>query len=48
MITAVGDEDIAHQAIEAGAYDYIIKPLDFDYLEMCLLTKILLLSTENV
>lgn len=48
MITAVGDEDIAHQAIELGAYDYIVKPLDFDYLEMCLLTKILLLSTENV
>ena len=48
MITAVGDEDIAQQALEAGAYDYIVKPLDFDYLEMCLFSKILLLGTEYV
>lgn len=48
MITGVGDEDMARQAIELGAYDYIVKPLDFDYLEMCLFTKILLLSAENV
>ena len=47
MITAVGDENIAHQAIEAGAYDYIVKPLDFNYLEICLLTKIALLSADN-
>lgn len=47
MITAVGDEDIAHQAMESGAYDYIVKPLDLDYLEMCLLAKILLSGAEN-
>ena len=30
--------------LEAGAYDYIVKPFDLDYLEMCLLTKVLVLS----
>ncbi|MDP3732076.1 MAG: response regulator [Candidatus Omnitrophota bacterium] len=44
MITGVEDEDIGEVALKSGAYDYITKPLDLDYLEMCLLTKILLLS----
>jgi DNA-binding NtrC family response regulator len=44
MITGVGDEHIAEEAMKSGAYDYVIKPLDLDYLEMCLLTKILLLT----
>lgn len=44
MITGVEDENIGEVALKSGAYDYITKPLDLDYLEMCLLTKILLLS----
>jgi len=44
MITGVEDETIGEQALKAGAYDYITKPLDLDYLEMSVLTKILLLS----
>lgn len=44
MITGVEDENIGEEALKLGAYDYITKPLDLDYLEMCLLTKILLLS----
>ena len=44
IITGLGYEDIAEEAIIAGAYDYITKPLDLHYLEMCLLTKIFLLS----
>lgn len=44
MITGFGDENISQEAMKLGAYDYITKPLDLDYLEMCLITKIILLS----
>ena len=33
MITAVDDEDIAREAIEAGAIEYVTKPLDLNYLD---------------
>jgi len=39
MITGVGEEQIAIEAMDAGAFDYIVKPLNLDYLEMCLLAK---------
>jgi len=42
MITGVGDEDIAKEAMNLGAFDYIIKPVDLNYLETCLLTKVFL------
>jgi len=45
MITGVENENIANEAMKSGAYDYIIKPIDLDRLEVCLLTKILLLSS---
>ncbi|MDP3732546.1 MAG: response regulator [Candidatus Omnitrophota bacterium] len=45
IITGVGEEEIAKEAMNSGAYDYITKPLDLDYLDTCLITKILLLST---
>ena len=38
MITGVEDEAIAKQAMKLGALDYILKPIEFEYLEMCLLT----------
>jgi len=38
MITGVEDEAIAKEAMKLGAYDYILKPIEFEYLEMCLLT----------
>ena len=41
MTTAVADEEIAKRAIKLGAYDYITKPLDLDYLETVLLVKII-------
>ena len=44
MITGIKDERIADQAIKEGAFDYIVKPFDLDYLEMCLVTKMLLAS----
>lgn len=42
MITGVGDEHIAKEAMNLGAFDYITKPVDLNYLETCLLTKVFL------
>ncbi|MFA6411626.1 MAG: response regulator [Syntrophales bacterium] len=39
MVTAVTDDEIARQAIELGAFDYVTKPINFDYLETALLVK---------
>ena len=39
MVTAVHEEDIARNAIEFGAHDYITKPIDFNYLNMVVMTK---------
>lgn len=33
MVTVLTDEDTAKKAIKLGAYDYVTKPLSFDYLE---------------
>lgn len=41
MITGVEDGSVASEAIKSGAYDYVIKPLNLDYLETCLLIKTL-------
>lgn len=41
MITSVVDEELARRAIASGAYEYITKPLDFHYLEIVLLVKII-------
>jgi DNA-binding NtrC family response regulator len=40
MVTAVPDHDLARQAIQLGAYDYITKPMDLNYLETVLMVKI--------
>ena len=40
MITSVNEQEIARQAIELGAFDYIVKPLDLPYLEQSLWYKI--------
>lgn len=39
MVTAVTDDDVARQAVQLGAFDYITKPINFDYLETSLLVK---------
>jgi len=41
MITGVMNKDVAKTAISLGAYDYITKPVDFEYLETVLIAKIL-------
>jgi len=33
MISGQGDEEVAKETLRAGAFDYVVKPLDFDYLE---------------
>ncbi len=44
MITGHPDESIAKRAIGEGAFDYIIKPFDLKYLEMSVLTKLIMMS----
>ena len=41
MVTAVWDEEEAKKAMEAGAFEYITKPIDFEYLKLAILTKII-------
>lgn len=40
MITGFPDENTAKEALALGAYDYIMKPFDLAYLELCVFTKI--------
>ena len=40
MLTAVDDHKVVKQAIGKGAYDYITKPINFDYLELSILTRL--------
>jgi len=40
MVTAVIDEELAKRAMQLGADDYITKPIDFNYLETCVMVKL--------
>jgi DNA-binding response OmpR family regulator len=40
IVTAVDEEETGRQALKLGAFDYIVKPLDLDYLERSLWYKI--------
>ncbi len=44
MVTAVHEEETGRKALTMGAFDYITKPLDLQYLERSLWTKILLMT----
>jgi len=41
MVTSVWDEKEANRAMDAGAFEYITKPIDFDHLKMAVLIKLL-------
>jgi len=41
MVTGVLDRELAKRTIELGAYDYITKPMDFNYLETIVRVKII-------
>ncbi len=43
IMTGFREKDVAQKAIEMGAFDYINKPFDFDYLERALDTKLQLM-----
>ena len=40
MVTAVWDPQEAKRCLEAGAYEYITKPVDFEHLKTVLLIKL--------
>ena len=44
MVTAINEESMGREALRMGAYDYITKPLDFDYLERVLWVKIMMMT----
>ena len=44
MVTAVNEEETGREALKMGAFDYITKPLDLQYLERSLWTKIMLMT----
>lgn len=39
MVTAIYDNELARRAVALGAYDYLTKPVDFNYLETVLMVK---------
>ena len=39
IITGYPDLEIARNILKGGAYDFIVKPFDLDYLEKSVLTK---------
>ena len=41
MVTAVDDKDIAREAMDEGAVDYVIKPLDLNYLDALITFQLL-------
>ena len=41
MVTVVTDHEQAKETIELGAYDYITKPVDLNYLENIMMVKLL-------
>ena len=43
MITALGDMSSAQECLALGAYDYIVKPLNLDYLETSVMAQIMLM-----
>lgn len=40
MVTAVHDKEEAAQCFKAGAFDYITKPINFDYMKAVLFAKL--------
>ena len=46
MVTAVKDEGIAKKLMGLGAYDYITKPLDLNYLDTVLMVKMLEINKQ--
>ncbi len=41
MATAVTDEELAKRTLQLGAYDYVMKPFDLNYIETVVMVKII-------
>ena len=48
MVTGVKDDDVIKEALDAGAADYITKPLSLEYLEKVVLLKFINLSIKDL
>ncbi len=46
MVTGIKDDETFEEAKKLGAYEYIVKPFDLDYLETCVLVRICLVSAQ--
>ncbi len=42
MVTGIGDDTIARKTLAQGAFDYVTKPIDLDYLKRTLETFLLI------
>jgi DNA-binding response OmpR family regulator len=40
MVTSIWDDDEAKRAFDAGAYEYITKPINIEYLKLAVRTKL--------
>ena len=40
MVTSIWDDEEGKRAFEAGAYEYITKPVDIEHLKLAVLTKL--------
>ncbi len=47
MVTGVNEEAIGRKAMELGAFDYIVKPLDLPYLERTLWYKLTMMTLQR-
>ncbi|MDA8126626.1 MAG: response regulator [Deltaproteobacteria bacterium] len=47
MVTAVIDEELANRAVKLGAFDYITKPINIDYLEKVVMVKLIYVLDER-
>ena len=48
MVTGVKDEDVVKEALDAGADDYITKPLSLEYLDKVVLLKFMNLQIKDM
>ncbi|MDV2496227.1 MAG: response regulator [bacterium] len=47
MVTAVYEEEVALQAMANGAFEYVTKPIDPDYLELAIATNFALTGNDE-
>ena len=40
MVTSIADVNLAQVTLKAGAFDYVTKPIDFDYLDRAIVTAL--------